>query len=281
MTQIATFAGGRGTVTPGFSLPNAFLSFSGKDPHTGETRKFDVLCGQNPPTPTGGYAEWTDVPRPLQRPITVPKDFTALTMTCDVIFGSWLGQYGLPQGWQQDDNTGQRVEQDISSLEWMAGAGGNNGIKSGQAPWVYVTAYSKANDKAQSGLIPVRYRGLPWTVTNLQWGQSWRNSSAYRIYQEATITLTNFLSLTPAGTVPTREGGSWFVSSPGRDTALSIAASPSIASPTVDLQTVARSILTASENNPCKGTRIRLKRRSVNWTIRHGVHIYVPAHTIA
>lgn len=263
------------------TIPNAFLSFQGKSPSTGNTETFDVLSGANPPTITGGYAEWSNVTRPLQRALTVPKDFPPVTMTCDVIFGSWLGQYGQAQGWQQDDGTGQRIENDISALEWMAGGGGVGGQPSGQAPWVFVTSYSNRDTKTQSGLIAVRYRGLPWIVTGLDWGQSWRNDNAYRVYQEATITLTNFLSLTPAGTPTTQVGGSWFTSSPGRDSALLIAASPSINSPTVDLQATAREICRSTANNPCKGTTINLNGRSINWKIRHGVQIYVPSHVVS
>lgn len=260
--------------------PLPYLSFQGKDPATGYRKSFDVLCGAADPKITGGYAEWSTVSRPLQRALTIPKDFPPVEMTCDVIFGSWVGQYGLPHGWQQNDTTGKRVEADIAALEWMAGGGGTGGHARGQAPWVYVMSYSGQNSKAQSGLIPPQYRGLQWVITALAWGQGWRNASEYRIYQEATVTLTNFLSLTPAGSATTDAGGSWFVSSPGRDTALKIAASPSIASPTLDYQSLARTILGAKANNPCRGTTIKLKGRSIHWAIRHGVHVYVPSHTV-
>jgi hypothetical protein len=75
--------------------------------------------------------------------------------------------------------------------------------------------------------------------------------------------------------------GSWVQSAAGRDTALLIAGSPAIRSPTADYQSLARAILGASENNPCKGTHIRLHGRSINWKIRSGVSVYVPAHTVS
>lgn len=262
------------------TTPNAFLSFQGQNPADGHREAFDAVSGANPPTITGGYAKWSMIERPMQRSLTIPESIDPVTMTADIIFGSWLGQYGLPRGLQDSDVVGQRVETDISSLEWMAGGGGANGFKAGMAPWVYVTAWSDVGKHTQSGLIPVRYRGLPWVITGLSWGQAWRNGSAYRIYQEATVTLTNYLNLTPAGPSQDQTGGSWFTSAPGLDTALKIAGSHGVNSPTVDIQSVAQSILNADQNNPCKGTRIRLQRRSVSWTVRHGTRVFVPSHTV-
>jgi hypothetical protein len=257
-------------VTSPKTAPNAFLSFQGIGQSSGYRQSFQVLAGQSPPTITGGYATWSNLSRPLQRALTIFTGYEPMSMTCDVIFGRWLNG----RGWEQDAAAARLVEADIAKLDWMAGGG----FESGPSPYVYVISYSTAG--GQSDLVPAKYHGVPWIVTGLTWGQAWRNTAASRIYQEATVVLQQYLNLNTPPQPDTSTSGSWFVSSPGNDTALKIAASRASNAPTADYQSLARTILRAAENNPCKGTSIRLERRSISWVIRHGVKVFVPSHTI-
>lgn len=254
-------------VKPAPPVSNIYLSFQGIGFSTGATRSFDVICGQNPPTITGGYAKWTVLARPLQRGLTFLDGYDPATMTVNVIFGQW----GL-QGWKIDDNTAQKVEKDIGSLEWM---GGSNFV-SGPSPVVYV--FSHSSQGGDTDLVPPQYRGVPWIVTRLDWGTAYRNSSGSRVWQEATVTLQNYLNLGKPPAADTSTTGGYFISKPGRDTPLLIAGAPSVNSPTVDHSVLAGRICQDPKNNPCKSTTIRLQRKSVYFKIRHGVAVFVPSH---
>lgn len=256
---------------------NVYLSFYGVGFSSGVQQGFDVLCGANPPKITDGYAKWNVLDRPMERGLTILQGYDPAQMVVEIIFGL----FDPSQGWQTDDPSGMQVEQDIGWLEWM---GGSN-FQGGPSPAMYVYSYAVAGTVAggQSNLIPPQYRNMPWIVASngLQWGQAWRNPNGFRVYQEATITLQNYLNLNAPPKADLNSKGGYFISKAGRDSALLIAGSPSALSPTVDHQTLAKRILGASQNNPCKGTSIRLQRRAITWQIRHGVHVWVPAHQIA
>lgn len=252
---------------PAPPVRNVFLSFQGIGFSTGATRSFDVISGQAPPTITGGYAKWTVLSRPLQRGLTFLDGYDPTTMTVSVIFGQWG-----TQGWQIGDRAAQKVETDIGSLEWMAGSN----FVSGPSPVVYV--FSHSSQGGDSDLIPPQYRGVPWIVTGLEWGTAYRNPSGSRVWQEATVTLQNYLNLGAPPAADTSASGGYFISKPGRDTPLLIAGAPSVNSPTVDHSVLAGRICEDAKNNPCKATSIRLQRKSVYFAIRHGVNVFIPSH---
>lgn len=262
---------------------NVYLTFEGRGLSSGHTRSFDVLAGDNPPTITGGYANWQIVARPMQRGLTIPSGYDPIQMTVEVRFGRWTAQ----GGWLTDDahakptrryNGSGNTEDDIATLEWMAGSN----FISGPSPVVYVWSHSSSG--GDTALVPPQYSkpapsGFPWIITGLTWGKAIRNPNGYRTWQDATVVLSNYLNFGAPPAPDTNLQGGYFVSKPGRDTALTIAAAPSSRSPLVDHRVLAKRILSDPKNNPCKGTRINLQRRSVSWTISHGTNVWVPQHT--
>lgn len=258
-------------------LGDYYLSFQGIGFSSGTTRRFDVLCGDNPPNITSGYANWTEVKRPLQRSLTVFTGYPPMQMTCELRFGRW----DAARGWLTDDRwnlfTGRgdgsgNTEDDIYTLEWFAGAN----FVSGPSPLVY--AWSHSNKGGDTNLIPRGYRNTPWIVKDLQWGKSLRNANGTRTYQDATVTLEHYLNLSRTPAPDTTVRGSYFRSGPGRNTCLLIAGSEGARSPILDHWILANRIRTQSQNNPCKGTGIRLERRSINWPIPGGTAVWVPQH---
>jgi len=259
-------------VAPPAPVRNVYLTWTGVGFTSGyQWTPFDTICGPNPPTITGGYAKWTPLERPLQRALTIFQGYDPVQMTVDVIFGQW----DSTTGWYQDDATGSNIEKkQIAGFEWMAGSN----FVSGPSPAVYV--YSHSTQGGDTDLIPSQYAGVPWVVTDLKWGTAYRNPNGYRIWQEATVTLQNYLNLNAPPKPDLNSNGGYFISKAGRDTALLIAGAPSTNSPIVDHQILAGRILSDARNNPMKGTSIRLARRSVYWKITHGSAVFVPSHQI-
>lgn len=254
------------------AVPNIYLSFEGVGFSSGWSRSFDVMVGDNPPSITGGYANWTNIKRPLQRALTVFTGYDPMQMTVEVRFGRW-GEQSF--NWQTDDTAGQAIEGDIDVLEWMAGSN----FHTGPSPVVYV--WSHGSQGKDTDLIPPQYAkpsGYPWVVTGLQWGKAWRNANGYRVWQEATIVLSNYLNLGAPPKPDVNVTGGYFVSKNGADTPILIAGSKSSRSPVADHRVLAGRICGDSKNNPCKSTRINLSGRSLSFKIRHGVPVWVPEH---
>ena len=254
---------------------NAYLSFTGVGFSTGKQRSFQAIAGQTAPTVTGGYAKWKTIPRPLARALTIFEGYDPVQMRVEIIFGAWAN------GWQIDDTAGQLVESNIAVLEWM---GGSN-FQTGPSPVVYMWSYS-AKGGQQSDLIPPQYQSVgknqfPWIVTGLQWGTAVRNDSGFRVWQEATITLENYLNLGTPPKAQTSIQGGYFVSRAGRDQPILVAAAPSSNSPMEDHQILAGRICSDPHNNPCKGhPNLRLGGKGLRFQIPHGVPIFVPGHQI-
>ncbi|MGA8762403.1 MAG: hypothetical protein WB562_05890, partial [Candidatus Sulfotelmatobacter sp.] len=109
---------------------NVYLSWQGVGFTSGyRWPPFDTICGQNPPTITGGYAKWQVLDRPYQRGLTIHQGYDPVQMTVDVIFGQW--DSGV--GWYQNDGTGTQVEKNIGGMEWFAGSN----FHTGPSPAVY------------------------------------------------------------------------------------------------------------------------------------------------
>jgi hypothetical protein len=232
------------------------------------------MVGEERPTISGGYAKWQALDRLLQRGLTIFQGYDPVQMTIDVIFATFLA-YGE---WNITDVAAQALEADIDSLDWMAGGR----FHTGPSPVVYVWCYQSGQiGGAQTGLIPLKYQyPTPWIVTGLEWGTAYSNPNGYRIWQNATITLEGYLNLGQTPQPDSTTTGAYFVTRPGRDTALLIAGSLSVNDPTVDQQSLATDILQSTKNNPCKGTGINLYRRSIYWTIPDGTSVWIPSHQI-
>jgi hypothetical protein len=270
-----------GLPAPPAPISNVYLTFQGIGFTSGKARNFEAIVGTNPPTVTGGYAKWQTVERPLQRALTIFQGYDPVQMTVDIIFGSWANGWDTSDGPEHGTPTygGKFVENNIAALEWMAGSN----FQSGPSPVVYMWSYSSQG--GQSDLIPPQYQSTqksryPWIITGLGWGQAYRNQNGYRVWQEATITLENYLNLNPAPAPETSGTGGFFVSKPGRDQPILIAGAPDVKSPLEDHQILAGRICEAKENNPCQHTSIRLRGKSLRFQIRHGVKVFIPGHTI-
>lgn len=262
------------TVSEAPPIAAAYLSFTGVGFSTGVQRSFQAIAGAKRPAITGGYAKWTSVDRPLSRALTIFSGYDAVQMQVDIIFGSWAN------GWQTDDASAQMIERDIGTLEWMAGSN----FHAGPSPVVYVFSYAPKGG-SQSDLIPPQYQSTsknqyPWIITGLQWGEAHSNANMTRVWQEATITLENYLNIGAPPKAQTSERGGYFISRAGRDRPILISAAPSAQSPTESHQILAGRICADPKNNPCKGTRISLNGKGLRFLIKHGTPVWVPDHQI-
>lgn len=258
------------------AVANTFLSFTGVGFSTGTPRRFQALAGANPPTITGGYARWTEVKRPLARSLTIFDGYDPVRMVVDVVFGAWAAP-----GWDITDAGGQAVEQNIGALEWMAGSN----FQSGPSPAVYVYCYAATG--GQSDLIPPQYQSrdhkheFAWVITQLAWGTSHRNTNGRRVWQEATITLEGYLGTAAAPHASREAAGGYFVSRPGKDRPILIAAAATVNSPNEDHQILAGRIAEDPHNNPCHGRpRLSLNGKGLRFRIPHGVHVWIPGHVV-
>lgn len=250
------------------AVRNISLSFQGVGFSSGKPRSFDAIAGANGVKVTGGYAVWNELERPYQDSLTMYQGRGAAALSVNIIFGSWLAS-----GWMTDDSTGQQIENDISVLEWMGG----QGFHSGPSPVVYMWSFSSQG--GQTELIPAQYQGMPWIISNgIEWGEVWKNPNGFRVWQEATFTLKNYLNLSAPPPPDTNVQGGYYVTTPPRNTPLLIAGAPDVLSPLVDHSVLAGRICQDPKNNPCKGTNIRLNRKGVYYKIRSGVSVFVPGH---
>ncbi len=64
------------------------------------------------------------------------------------------------------------------------------------------------------------------------------------------------------------------------NTALGIAAANSSRAPDALWQSLATKLINDPRNNPCRGTRLRLERRSIYWVIPSGTAVWTPDHPI-
>lgn len=246
--------------------------------------QISVLCGDTPPTIKGGYAKWATVDRPLRRGVSIFQGYDPVTMELNLRFGHW----DPGAGWLTDENTGQAIEQEIETLEWMAGSN----FTAGQSPFVYVNTYDTQGNT--TNLVPYEYQQTagwsgamadanlwPWVVQGgITWGKSWRTGigsspGAARVYQDCTLTLMNWQGINKPPT--TRSKGGYFVSRPGRDTCLLIAEAPS--GHALYPQALAQNIKIDHNNNPITGSRLHLSDHSLYYPIRHGLSVWVPSHT--
>ena len=231
------------------------------DPFPGQSggpQQVNVLLGDTPPQITDGYAQWQSIGRPLSRGVTVFQGFNPATMLLDgVRLGRWY-----ESGWQTDDLAGIAVEDDIEWLGWMAG----EAYATGASPVIYLGT-------AGSHLIPQRWQGAnhPWVISALAWGGAWRNQSGRRVYQEASITLMQYINYTAIPKYVKNQAGGTFVATATRNTPLLIAQAPSTRTPARYIEMLAWLIVNASQNKA-------LRLRSPRTPIKPGKHVFVPSH---
>lgn len=234
----------------------------------------DVFAGDQPPTVTGGYAQWATVQRPLRRSLTVFTGYDPPTLQFTIRFI----KFDSTGTWLTDNTNGLFVEEDIKTMEWYAG----EGTTSGPPPLVYMSSYD--NHGNSTPLIPLQYQTdslnspsflsgggvptYPWVISALDWDTApIRNADGWRIHQLATVTTQLYESLSGVTSSP-RPTGFSVTSKTGADTPLKIARS-------------------VSSNNPPKlafniqhdPKNAALKLRSANQTIKHGKSVWVPNST--
>jgi hypothetical protein len=255
----------------------------------GAPRFLSVLCGNDRPVITDGYAMWSTVPRPLRTGVTTFQGYNPAKMTLSLTFGIWTGLGTGDGGWERGPDAGKMVEADIATLEWMAGANFN----AGAPPFVYVNTYgngggttnlvsSQYQETSGTGKSTADTKRWPWIIdSGIQWGTAISNREGNRIYQECTLSLTNFQGFSKPPT--TDRNGTHFRTKGTRDTILEIANAPSNSA--LDPGKLALAIANAKQNNPVANTGGRLKL--ANWSLhkhigKPGKHydIWVPGHVV-
>lgn len=270
--------------TPSFpqadaSGSNIYLSFYGEDLGSGgNIQRFQAMLGDEPPTITAGYAKWSVVDRPLMRSVTVFTGYEPAQMKVSLRLGQW------DPGWDAAD-TDHQTEKAITALDMMAGSARH--YYSSPPQIVYVASWSTQggfSDVIPPGYQYQPYSGsklFPWVVNGLEWGTSYRNPNGYRVYQEATVSLLQYmasLGAPPPPNLNTSKAGGWFTAKPGRDTALLIASAPSSLSPNEDHKILANRIVRA--NGPYSGAKNpKLNLRGINQKIKHNATVWIPSHT--
>lgn len=253
----------------GTASPRGYITFQGIGFETGKAHEVSVLAGDTPPTVTDGYANWQTIPRPLSRGISVFQGYNPATIDLSVRFGRWDGTGWLGSREPFDYSVGAAVESDIDWIGWMAG----EQFIHGASPVVYVSA---TNPDGTSGLIPKKWQGSKnrWVISKLAWGATaWRNDRGDRFYQEATITLLQYINYSAAPRERTQQQGSTFVTTAAINTALKIAAAQNVNSPPALRERLAQSIINAPQN-------ARLRLRHTKQQIRPNTSVYVPAHRV-
>lgn len=290
---VLTFGGSGGPTAPKRSSPKvrpipnsaSYLSFqsyafqtNSAGAHNG--RQFNVLCGDDAPAIVDGYGQWTVINRPLRQGLTIPQGFNPAKIQLNIRFGCWAGEFGF-NGWDTSHTAALYVEQCIDDLHWMAG--GN--ALGGPSPVVYIDSYRPdGTGVVRSDLMPRQYRGVPWIIdSGITWNASLRDRFGSRTYQEAQFTVMGYTAPAGAQRPPvekTRQSGGFFKTNNQIHTARRIAASNSSQSPPALVESLARTILKDPRNNPCRGTRLSLGRRSIDWKIPPGTEVWVAQHQI-
>lgn len=252
--------------------PIRTIQFFGQDFfNSSDWNSFIVLCGDQPPTITGGYAKWTTIDLPLRRGLTSFQGYDPVIMEMTVRFI----EFNKHGSWLTDNATGQLVEEKIHRLEWMAG----ESFESGPPPRVTLSTFDGAGKTV--GLIPLWYQsevktvpGLvgaanvgPWFVLGLDWDKApIRNDDGWRVHQKATVTMQLYQGQNSQTTGLTRPKSTVFTARAGADSALLIARQE----PTAFPQQLAIAIMNAPQN---KGLHLR----SVNQKIKPGKQVRVPS----
>lgn len=245
-------------------------------------RHFNALCGDDPPTITDGYAKWNVIDRPLRQGVTVPAGYNPARLKINIRFGIWDGRFDR-HGWDTSAKAADEVESDIDDLHWMAG--GN--ALAGPSPAINVNSYRvQGGALYRTHLIPRPYWGIVWVIDGgVEWGKAYRLSrgtrAGSRVYQEAAFTLLGYNSfgVTPPN-IRTNEHGGYFTTTSALRTALEIAGAPSGNTPEALIYTLAGNICASNKNNPCRGTRLKLERRSISFPIPVNTAVWVPSHAI-
>lgn len=148
---------------------------------TGEAKSFTVLAGEGAPTPTEGWVKLQKVQRFQRTSVTVPEGYDPYVLTVPLLFDAVARTIR------------RNVEQDIQTLEWMAGRS-PRGEPKGPPPLVMV--YSTDSAGNLTNLVPKQFQTVPgasqqWYVGPIALDPNpLRNRPGDRIRQAATVTLT-------------------------------------------------------------------------------------------
>lgn len=248
------------------AIPSASYNFRGKQIGGKASPTLQVLAGDTGPVISGGGAKWQTIDRPLARGVTIFQGYDPVQMSVAVRFGSW----GSDLTWFKEGKAPGGVENDIALMESWWGTKINAGSPS------IVTIITRDASGAKSPLIPQRYWEMQWVITNIEYGTAIRNPNGYRIRQDATITLENYLNFGSIPSAPETQKGGYVTTKRGMDTALQIAAASDQG--TGLAQQLAVRILNSAKNNPMHGSHIKLSHKHKGWHIPDGKKVWVPSH---
>lgn len=228
----------------------------------GPSHPIVVLCGDSQPVITDGTAIWGNIPRPLLRGLSIFQGYNPTVMTIDLRFGQFTS------GWDISPAAGTQTEDyDIHWMRWMAG----EGFAVGPSPIVYVSSYG-VYPSQPNHLIPAEWQGptVPWVISGLTWGTAYRNKGGDRVWQEATVTLMQYLSVQNKPPPQTSaQAGYYFLATPARNTALKIANATSSHATLSQNEAFAGLIISASQN-------ASLSLRSIRQKLKVGAKVYIP-----
>jgi hypothetical protein len=144
-----------------------------------------VQAGDGAPVVTGGYAKFMTVDRPQRTGLNVFSGYDPITITFPIVFEAFLS------------GQGEQIEDDIATLERLAGRGVFKGAGASTPPAVNVQVTDAGGDTVP--LLPKNYQYDPdentnppdWFIAGLDWDDHpIRNDAGNRIRQACTVTLT-------------------------------------------------------------------------------------------
>lgn len=240
--------------------------------------KIQVLLGDDSPTITDGYGQWTAVQRPLFRAATVFQGYNPLQMTIPIRIVQFTSA-----GWDTSESGATYVEDTIKRL----------GAWAGEMTTAGPTSIVRVADAVgyAADLIPARFQSVDWVISGLTWEKAWRGGERFttqkvgntvegyyvpkhnrRVYQEATVTLLQYTGFTAPPALPFAEqGGYYLVSKGGPNTPIKIASTGTNALSGSLAQALAEAIVKSDKNK-------KLKLRSTVTPIAPGKKVWVPPH---
>jgi hypothetical protein len=158
-------------------------------PKAGTNVGFSVMAGNEAPRIVAGYQKLAVVSRPSIVGLTVFDGYDPITME-------------IPIRFEGRDGDGLENENDIRTLEAMAGRGPDSVHGRGPAPILHVSA-STPDGKNRVPLIPSHYQrdlenktGPLWRIAGIEWDANpLRNRAGNRVRQLAVVTVQEYTRL--------------------------------------------------------------------------------------
>jgi hypothetical protein len=162
---------------------------------TGEAKTFTVLAGEASAVPTEGWAKIQKVQRFQRVSLTIPEGYDPYVLTVPVLFDAVVLARDRPN-----------VEEDIQTLEWMAGRAAHGEAK---GPPPQVSVYSTDSNGNMTSLVPRQFQTVhgtsqQWYITGIEFDTAALKASREmarqrgispgdRVRQAATVTLTEIV----------------------------------------------------------------------------------------